>query len=106
MRAARDSDQQLGKTNTSNMSWRAFEPTAPGILLCGDAAGIIDPASGQGVYAAILSGIKAAQAVTASTSEPGKKKLFFESYNNWFAEYFQARCQELKGYYKELGVKV
>jgi flavin-dependent dehydrogenase len=99
--------EEVRKATAVNMTWRLFDPlVGEGIILTGDAASIIDPASGQGVYSALFSGIKAAQTVMAGLDEPEKELFFLENYNLWYTEYFQAKCNELKGYYKELGIKV
>lgn len=40
-----------------------FHLHGPGVLLCGDAGGLVDPMSGEGIYHAVRSGLLAADAV-------------------------------------------
>jgi len=49
----------------------AVPPAAPGLLLCGDAAGLVDPLSGEGIWQALHSGTLAARIAIAAlaTSE-------------------------------------
>ena len=56
---------------------RPGSPPARGpVLLLGDAAGLIDPLSGEGIYAAILSGSAAAQALLAAGAGPQTAALY------------------------------
>jgi flavin-dependent dehydrogenase len=40
------------------------------VLLCGDAAGLVNPLSGEGIFYALASGALAAEAIVASPGEP------------------------------------
>jgi menaquinone-9 beta-reductase len=42
----------------------------PGLLLCGDAAGLLDPFTGQGVLLALTSAMRAAAAIVESSASP------------------------------------
>lgn len=49
------------------------------ILLTGDAAGLADPITGEGITSAILSGMMAAAALAGGDCEAGKVKAFYEA---------------------------
>jgi flavin-dependent dehydrogenase len=54
----------------------AFEvaaPVAPGAVLIGDAAGVLNPFTGQGVFLALRGGIDAAAALAAALAEPRRE---------------------------------
>jgi flavin-dependent dehydrogenase len=59
----------------------------PGLFLVGDAGGIVDPFLGEGIYYAVLSGTKAAEAYLASRSwsaDPsGSRENASKSYCRW-----------------------
>ena len=55
--------------------------TAERVLLAGDAAGFLDPFTGQGVYLALRSGVAAAQTVTALLASPRSAKAFVGQYD-------------------------
>jgi geranylgeranyl reductase family protein len=54
--------------------------TAANVLLAGDAAGFIDPFTGQGVYLALRGGIAAARAVAAAVAAASSVRTVIESY--------------------------
>jgi geranylgeranyl reductase family protein len=47
-----------------------LEPAGPGWLLVGDAAGLVDPITREGIYFALLSAERAAAAIQSSDAEP------------------------------------
>ncbi len=49
----------------------AYAPSAARVLLVGDAAGLVDPLTGEGIYGAIASGQSAASAVLSSLEQGG-----------------------------------
>jgi flavin-dependent dehydrogenase len=55
------------------LSFAVSSPAAPGALLVGDAAGMLNPFTGQGVFLALRSGIDAAAALAAVFAEPGRE---------------------------------
>jgi flavin-dependent dehydrogenase len=54
---------------------------APGALLIGDAAGFLNPFTGQGVFLALRSAREAADAIAAAFAIPGREPLFFGAYS-------------------------
>lgn len=64
------------------------QPTAPGALLVGDAAGYVDPLTGEGIYFALFGARAAAAAVAAAVRADGQEAAAF-------AEYEHARRREL-----------
>ena len=92
----------VGKIHFANMRWRLFRPVcSEGIILCGDAAGILDPAAGQGIFNALLSGITAANTIIKCIQEPGLASFHLALYDDWFAGQFEAKVKRLKQYYKD-----
>ena len=67
--------RKLGRTDIANLSghamgmggWR-YRPRSRRILLAGDAAGLVDPLLGEGIYNAVHSGQLAARAIASSES--------------------------------------
>jgi flavin-dependent dehydrogenase len=92
----------IGKIQTGNMRWRMYYPVCrEGIVLCGDAAGILDPAAGQGIFNALWSGIKAAEAVVSCLKQPQLEAFHLAHYNEWFVQQFETKVQQLQQYYEE-----
>ena len=95
-----------GKISAQNMTWRKFNKTAlPGLIILGDAACVIDPASGQGVHTAVLSAVRAVNTLQKILLSKEDEGALLRSYEKWFHTYFMAKCTELKAYYKLLGIK-
>jgi flavin-dependent dehydrogenase len=71
--------------------------TAPGVVLAGDAAGYFDPFTGQGIYRALVSGGRAAEAVGAALADPGRAAAFRGGYEADLHEMFDSsrRLQKL-----------
>lgn len=90
----------LGKIKTYNRRWQLFRPVCrEGVLLCGDAAGIIDPAAGQGILNALLSGMMAAKAVNSITKNPSQEAFHLAMYDDWFLRSYMDKVEKLKGFY-------
>lgn len=97
----------IGKIQFANMRWRMFRPVCTeGIVLCGDAAGILDPAAGQGIFNALWSGIEAANTVVRCLQQPGYESVHLAYYDDWFVQQFEMKVEKLKAYYEEQGIKV
>jgi len=97
----------IGEIHFANMRWRLFRPVcSEGILLCGDAAGVLDPAAGQGILNALWSGIFAANAAVKCLQEPDYAAFHLANYDTWFVQQFEAKVDQLKAYYKENGITV
>lgn len=61
-----------------------------GLLTCGDAAGVVDPVTEEGISAALESGRRAGQAM-ASYLESGRNPNFLEAYSSWVSAHFTAK---------------
>ncbi len=59
--------------------------SAPGALLAGDAAGFLDPFTGQGVFLALTGAERAAEAVLAALHERSREAAAFDAYARWRA---------------------
>jgi menaquinone-9 beta-reductase len=57
-----------------------------GVLLAGDAAGLADPQSGEGIRPAVLSGLAAARAILAAAGRYTGERL--DPYNTWLRDAF------------------
>jgi flavin-dependent dehydrogenase len=66
----------------SRHSWKQMKLAGPGWSLIGDAAGLADPITGEGIYFAMRSGELAAEALAANAPEtyPARVKLDFGSH--------------------------
>lgn len=53
---------------------------APGLLLCGDAAGFLNPFTGQGVLLALTSAERAAEAIVAAAASRAKERAAWSAY--------------------------
>ncbi len=96
-----------GNIRKSNMRWRLFRPLCKeGIILCGDAAGIIDPAAGQGILNALYSGIKAANTIISCLTNSDNESFYLAEYDNWFYSLFIEKTNKLKSYYIEHGIEI
>jgi flavin-dependent dehydrogenase len=96
---------QVQKLIKSNLRWRSYKKVAiEGLIICGDAGAILDPAAGQGILNAVYSGIKASEAIARSLQEPEKEMEFLTGYNNWFTEEYAKKIQLLKKYYADLNI--
>lgn len=89
-----------------DVTWRAPRPLArPGLLIIGDAATIIDPAAGQGVFFALESGLRAAQIVAGCFGSPAHTALLLAHYDDWAMREFQRKTLTLKAMYRGLGIE-
>lgn len=94
-------------TKTANRRWRAFRPVCrEGILLCGDAAAIIDPAAGQGILNAIVSAMMAAKTIKACISNPDFEALYLAKYDDWFMSDYTEKVNRLKYFYGMHGIEI
>ncbi len=96
-----------GKVKTANCRWRIFRPFCKeGIILCGDAATILDPAAGQGVLTALLSGMEAAKTVISCLLNPDDEPSYLLHYDNWLLQLYTDKVEKLKSYYIENGIRI
>jgi 2-polyprenyl-6-methoxyphenol hydroxylase-like FAD-dependent oxidoreductase len=68
-------------------------PIAAGLLLAGDAAGFLNPFTGQGVFLALSSAESAAAAIVVSARERGREPAAFAAYANARRTDFAARSR-------------
>lgn len=95
----------IGEVHAANLRWRMFQPVCKeGIVLCGDAAGILDPAAGQGIFNALWSGMMAANAVIACIQGPAYEAFHLARYNQWYTEHFESKVKQLQEYYIAQGL--
>jgi len=64
-----------------------------GILTCGDAAGLVDPSTGEGITAALESGWRAGETL-ASFLHSGRDPSGLEAYSDWIGAHFSAKYQQ------------
>lgn len=95
------------KIKKTNRRWRVFRPVCKeGLLLCGDAAGIIDPAAGQGILNAIVSAIMAVKTVKTCIDNPAFEALYLARYDDWFMTDYQDKVNRLKYFYALHGIMI
>ena len=95
----------VGKIKAANMRWRLYRPVCKeGVVLCGDAAGILDPAAGQGILNALWSGMIAANAVVSCLQQPELEAFNLARYDDWFVRQYEEKAAILKSYYEEHGI--
>lgn len=100
-------DELVGAVQIANMRWRMFRPVcSEGIVLCGDSAGLLDPAAGQGIFNALWSGITAANTVVACLRQPDYSAFHLAQYDNWFVQQFEMKVEQLRKYYQENKIKI
>lgn len=90
---------------SADMRWRIFKPSCQeGLILCGDAACLIDPAGGQGILTSLMHGIKAAYCIKMYFDNPTIENFMLADYNNWLDSKFQHDIKQLRITYEELGI--
>lgn len=90
-----------------DVTWRLNRPLAgPGYFIAGEAGGQIDPACGQGVRTAALSGIRAAESALQCLREPTLAGAHLAWYDTWFFEHFLGMAGTLREMYRNLSIKV
>lgn len=93
-----------GDIQAFNVRWRIFRPLCKeGIILCGDAAAILDPAAGQGILNALWSGIYAGQTAAACIQQPQLQAFHLAEYDDWLLNQFLEKAERLKHYYATFG---
>ncbi len=98
---------KAGDLRGGDMQWRVFRPVVcPGMLLVGDAAGILDPAAGQGILNGLLSGIMGAETVIKCIKQPPAANWYLTQYDTWYLELFNKKAEMLKKKYGELGILI
>lgn len=88
-----------------NIRWRVHRPLFNRhVLLCGDAAGIIDPGAGLGIMNALLSGIMAADAVVKALKDADNTEAIFQVYDDWYMNTYMSQVNQLYTHYRNLGI--
>lgn len=96
----------LAKARAYNVRWRASRPICKDhVLLCGDSAGMLDPAAGQGILNAFMSGIMAARCVFDCLHHPDQKALLLMYYDQWFIQEFENKVTQLMSYYENTDLR-
>lgn len=80
--------------------WRQLRAAAgPGYFVCGDAAGYLDPATGDGVRFAIESGLRAGALAAGITRHPDRASVSAALYADWVSQsYLAARTVLAESY--------
>lgn len=90
----------IGNIKKANRRWRVYRPLCTeGVILCGDAAGVLDPAAGQGILNALHSGIMAAKTVTSCIALPNLTAIYLAQYDGWFLDDFRKKTEQLNEFY-------
>ncbi|MFM0179416.1 FAD-dependent oxidoreductase [Paraburkholderia aspalathi] len=80
--------------------WRHLHQAAgPGYFVCGDAAGYLDPASGDGLRFAIESGIRAGTLAAEVSKHPGRSSIAAALYSDWALQDYLATKEVLQRVY-------
>jgi flavin-dependent dehydrogenase len=92
----------IGRARGADLTWR-FAPACagPGYFLCGDAAGVLDPAASSGVGRALASGLKAAELII-KTSSGGDASRAAAAYRRWCLRQFIRYARQLAVHYGQL----
>jgi 2-polyprenyl-6-methoxyphenol hydroxylase-like FAD-dependent oxidoreductase len=87
----------------ADVTWRrAAVPAVPGLLVAGDAAAVLDPASGSGVLRALVSGAVAASSIGETLAGRIDESTLVAAYERWLADWFAADVQRLDRLYRLL----
>ena len=78
---------------------RLHRVTAPGLLAVGDAALAFDPLSSQGIFFALYSGIKGAEALVSARAAPHQETTALEHYQTRINRVFEANQRSRKLFY-------
>jgi flavin-dependent dehydrogenase len=91
----------------ANSRWRIFDRLAgEGFFLAGDAAGILDPAAGQGILMGLMSGIMAGRAIIKAVNHPTSAAIEQAIYHQWFTDQFDQKARELCIRYRAMGIRL
>ena len=100
-------EEKTGRVRGGDMQWRVFRPVvSPGMLMVGDAAGVLDPAAGQGILNGLLSGIMGAETIIKCTRRPLIANWYLTQYDSWYINLFNKKAQMLKKKYAGLDIAI
>lgn len=92
-----------GRNGGADVTWRiAPSISGPSFFITGDAAFITDPASGNGVLRAVMSGIKAAHNARAVLTGETTQAEAAQDYRIWMKHWFEADTAQLAHLYETL----
>jgi hypothetical protein len=87
----------------ADVTWRRADVTAvPGLRVVGDAAGVLDPASGSGVLRALVTGAVAGTSVVDVVAGRTRESEVVAAYRRWLAAWFRADVGRLDELYRAL----
>lgn len=91
------------KFSTAAMRWYLYRPVvSSGLLLCGDAGGLIDPSSGQGIFSALFSAMAAIEAVSDCIKNPTSELFILARYDQWFYDQYVNKAEQLQQYFNSV----
>jgi len=92
----------IARARGADVTWR-FAPACaePGYFLCGDAAGVLDPAASSGVGRALASGLKAAELIIKVTRGLDAAQAA-ATYRRWCLRQFTRYARQLAVHYGQL----
>ncbi len=104
----RSSRRRPSSTATAHAAtWHVgYRVAGPGWLIAGDAAAALDPASGNGIVAALRSGLAAGHATVRCLAEPRVASAAEAYYHQGIVAAFAARAAELRHRYRQAGIGV
>ena len=92
-----------GISGGADVTWRiAPEVAGPCYFIVGDAAFVTDPAAGNGVLRAIMSGVKAAHNAHAVIAGRATQTAAIKDYQTWIRRWFQTDIDRLTAMYRSL----
>jgi len=100
-------EDKTSQVRGGDMQWRVFrQVVCPGMLMVGDAAGVLDPAAGQGILNGLLSGIMGAETVIKCIQQPLMANWYLTQYDSWYIDLYHKKAGMLKKKYLELGIAI
>jgi 2-polyprenyl-6-methoxyphenol hydroxylase-like FAD-dependent oxidoreductase len=92
-----------GSSRGADVTWRIAPLVAgPSYFIVGDAALVTDPASGNGVLRAVMSGIKAAHNARAAIAGQVTQTEAVRDYQTWLRRWFEVDAARLGSMYDSL----
>ncbi|MGZ2747575.1 NAD(P)/FAD-dependent oxidoreductase [Burkholderia stagnalis] len=87
--------------------WRCLRQAAgPGYIVCGDAAGYLDPATGDGLHFAIASGLRAGSMAVELTRHPDRAGVLAALYCDWVTQSYKRNRAVLAHSYALAGLDI
>ncbi|MXN75832.1 hypothetical protein GR157_13945 [Burkholderia sp. 4701] len=87
--------------------WRHLrQPAGPGYVVCGDAAGYLDPATGDGLRFAIASGLRAGAMAVEVTRHPDRGSVLAALYCDWVTQSYARNRAVLARSYADAGLDI